>query len=500
MRNTVVMVVLAILAAATWVATWQRQDAEPAGGPQSRMPTPLGYYVRGARIARHRRARPRRRTASSPSGSTSCPAKSACSSTGVNVEYQPGGRDSRGRSPRRARAYSKDGSKLELVGDVELRSVPDGRLGAADDHHRRACCFRPDTSSAEADASRARSVSGIGNSTRMGLRTDLKGRHSGARIPSTWHASLLSNPAPLRARAGVALRRRRPKAAATTKSSVLESRSLSPSTGRPTCSRAVAADHARRSARSRPTTRSPPASSSTRRASGVSRATCASRSTRPCMEADSAVFTFADRNVRRAASSRARRRLVQRRRRSDGKKPSRARASKMSYDYVARTLRMTGDASVAARQTSRSRAAISSTTSDAERVTSGSADCEGGFRVTGCRDPDSETTAPDAPMSRLEALGVAKRYRMRQVVKDLSLSIESGEVVGLLGPNGAGKTTAFYMIVGLVRCDQGRIHLARPRRHEAARAPARQARPRLSAAGSVGVSEVERRGQYPRYP
>jgi lipopolysaccharide export system ATP-binding protein len=63
-------------------------------------------------------------------------------------------------------------------------------------------------------------------------------------------------------------------------------------------------------------------------------------------------------------------------------------------------------------------------------------------------------------MSRLEALGIAKRYRTRQVVKDLSLSVESGEVVGLLGPNGAGKTTAFYMIVGLVRCDTGRIHLA----------------------------------------
>ena len=63
-------------------------------------------------------------------------------------------------------------------------------------------------------------------------------------------------------------------------------------------------------------------------------------------------------------------------------------------------------------------------------------------------------------MSRLEALGVAKRYRTRQVVKDLSMVVDSGEVVGLLGPNGAGKTTAFYMIVGLVRCDKGRIHLA----------------------------------------
>jgi len=62
-------------------------------------------------------------------------------------------------------------------------------------------------------------------------------------------------------------------------------------------------------------------------------------------------------------------------------------------------------------------------------------------------------------MSKLEALGVAKRYRLREVVKDLSLSIESGQVVGLLGPNGAGKTTAFYMIVGLVGCDRGSIRL-----------------------------------------
>jgi lipopolysaccharide export system ATP-binding protein len=62
-------------------------------------------------------------------------------------------------------------------------------------------------------------------------------------------------------------------------------------------------------------------------------------------------------------------------------------------------------------------------------------------------------------MSKLEALGIAKRFRMRDVVKGLSLSRESGDVVGLLGPNGAGKTTAFYMIVGLVRCDRGNIVL-----------------------------------------
>ena len=62
-------------------------------------------------------------------------------------------------------------------------------------------------------------------------------------------------------------------------------------------------------------------------------------------------------------------------------------------------------------------------------------------------------------MTALKATGLAKSYRSRQVVRDLSLELESGEVVGLLGPNGAGKTTAFYMIVGLVPCDAGRIQL-----------------------------------------
>jgi lipopolysaccharide export system ATP-binding protein len=60
-------------------------------------------------------------------------------------------------------------------------------------------------------------------------------------------------------------------------------------------------------------------------------------------------------------------------------------------------------------------------------------------------------------MSRLLVEGLAKRYRSRQVVKDLSIEVSSGEVVGLLGPNGAGKTTAFYMIVGLIPTDAGRI-------------------------------------------
>ena len=62
-------------------------------------------------------------------------------------------------------------------------------------------------------------------------------------------------------------------------------------------------------------------------------------------------------------------------------------------------------------------------------------------------------------MSTLRAVGLTKSFRHRAVVKDLSLEIHSGEVVGLLGPNGAGKTTAFYMIVGLIACDGGHIEL-----------------------------------------
>ena len=66
--------------------------------------------------------------------------------------------------------------------------------------------------------------------------------------------------------------------------------------------------------------------------------------------------------------------------------------------------------------------------------------------------------APAAkPISRLEASGLQKSYGSRKVVKDVSLAVQSGEVVGLLGPNGAGKTTSFYMIVGLVRADAGQI-------------------------------------------
>jgi len=62
-------------------------------------------------------------------------------------------------------------------------------------------------------------------------------------------------------------------------------------------------------------------------------------------------------------------------------------------------------------------------------------------------------------VSSLRAANLHKRFRLREVVKGISLGVDGGEIVGLLGPNGAGKTTAFYMIVGLITCDQGDITL-----------------------------------------
>ena len=68
-------------------------------------------------------------------------------------------------------------------------------------------------------------------------------------------------------------------------------------------------------------------------------------------------------------------------------------------------------------------------------------------------------TTNEIDRSALEASRIRKRFGTRVVVKDVSLSIRQGEVVGLLGPNGAGKTTCFYMIAGLIKADQGSIRL-----------------------------------------
>jgi lipopolysaccharide export system ATP-binding protein len=70
----------------------------------------------------------------------------------------------------------------------------------------------------------------------------------------------------------------------------------------------------------------------------------------------------------------------------------------------------------------------------------------------------TDDTRPDGVM-KLRSEGLVKRYRKRTVVKNVSVDVTQGEVVGLLGPNGAGKTTTFYMIVGMIRPDEGRVFL-----------------------------------------
>ncbi|MFQ5572550.1 MAG: ATP-binding cassette domain-containing protein, partial [Rhodothermales bacterium] len=78
------------------------------------------------------------------------------------------------------------------------------------------------------------------------------------------------------------------------------------------------------------------------------------------------------------------------------------------------------------------------------------------------------TTTHNAEPFILRAEGLTKRYKKRAVVQDASLSVREGEIVGLLGPNGAGKTTTFYMIVGMVRPNAGRIYLGE---HDITRLP-----------------------------
>ncbi len=62
-------------------------------------------------------------------------------------------------------------------------------------------------------------------------------------------------------------------------------------------------------------------------------------------------------------------------------------------------------------------------------------------------------------LSILVVEDLEKNYNTKKVVKNISVNVKSGEVVGLLGPNGAGKTTAFYMIVGLISCRRGRVSI-----------------------------------------
>lgn len=80
------------------------------------------------------------------------------------------------------------------------------------------------------------------------------------------------------------------------------------------------------------------------------------------------------------------------------------------------------------------------------------------FRMTDSPLPNT-ATAPTPVQELLESQHLVKKYKERTVVNDVSVQVHQGEIVGLLGPNGAGKTTSFYMVVGLVRPDSGRILL-----------------------------------------
>ena len=128
-----------------------------------------------------------------------------------------------------------------------------------------------------------------------------------------------------------------------------------------------------------------------------------------------------------------------------------------------------------------------------------SRDRRGASRPTGRapRRSDAGAAAPSA-LGTLAVYNLGKRYGARTVVQDVSLVVRQGEAVGLLGPNGAGKTTVFYMITGLVKPDKGVIALDGQRRHRAADVPARPARRRLSAAGSLDFPRPQCRGQHPR--
>ncbi len=101
-------------------------------------------------------------------------------------------------------------------------------------------------------------------------------------------------------------------------------------------------------------------------------------------------------------------------------------------------------------------------------------------------------------MKTLSTEEIGKSYGGRQVVRGVSLEIAQGEVVGLLGPNGAGKTTSFYMIVGLVRPDAGRVLADGRGHHPAADVSAgAESRDQLSAAGAFGLSQADGGREHP---
>jgi lipopolysaccharide export system ATP-binding protein len=97
----------------------------------------------------------------------------------------------------------------------------------------------------------------------------------------------------------------------------------------------------------------------------------------------------------------------------------------------------------------------------------------------------------------LRADTIFKRYKKRTVVNGVSVEVRQGEIVGLLGPNGAGKTTSFYMIVGLVKPNEGHIYLDNEDITDLAMYRRAQKGHRLSSAGGQCVPQAQRGGQHP---
>jgi LPS export ABC transporter protein LptC len=170
LRNTVVMVVLAILAAALWVATWDRQDATP---PVERVkPTgPLGYYARGARLSgTDEQGRLTYRIFAERLDEV--PGEGRLQLTGVNVDYQPADETAWSLTAASAK-YAWDGSQIDLDGNVEARSKPAAGADPVTITTQR-LRLSPDTSSAESDEEVQIRV-GDWQLRAVGLRADFKG-------------------------------------------------------------------------------------------------------------------------------------------------------------------------------------------------------------------------------------------------------------------------------------------------------------------------------------
>jgi LPS export ABC transporter protein LptC len=170
LRNTVIMIVLVILAAATWVATWERQEATP---PVERVkPTgPLGYYARGARLSgTDEQGRLTYRIFAERLDEV--PGEERLQLTGVNVDYQPADETAWSLTAASAK-YTWDGSQIDLDGNVEARSKP-----TAGSHPvtitTQQLRLSPDTSSAESDGKVQVHVGDL-QLNAVGLRADLKG-------------------------------------------------------------------------------------------------------------------------------------------------------------------------------------------------------------------------------------------------------------------------------------------------------------------------------------